>query len=92
MRILLRVVAIVIALSMVLTIWFIVAFTAAGGAGALLGTGWLGALTLVGWFIGLVWLRGPGADSLQIVMAAGLNALPLLVLHSPAARQLCRQA
>jgi hypothetical protein len=59
MRLLIRLVAILAALSVLGTVWFIAAFAGAGGLRALVSGGLLGVLTLVGWAIALV--AGPVA-------------------------------
>jgi hypothetical protein len=53
MRILIRIVAILAALSVLGTVWFVTAFAAAGGLRGLLTSGLLGGLTIVGWVIAL---------------------------------------
>jgi hypothetical protein len=54
MRLLIRVVAVLAAVSVLGTVWFVAAFAAAGGLRALLTSGLLGGLTIVGWVITLV--------------------------------------
>jgi apolipoprotein N-acyltransferase len=38
---------------------------------------------------GLIWLRGPGADTAQILVALVAYALPAILLALPAARRAC---
>jgi hypothetical protein len=121
-RLLIRIVAVLAAVSVLGTLWFVVAFAAAGGLGPLLSSGLLGGLTIVGWVIALVvgpvaavqlWrfresgrragiilfgfgllyyavglfaLRAPEASVGQIVAAATMFAVPLVVLISPRAK------
>jgi hypothetical protein len=59
MRLLIRIVAILAAVSVLGTLWFVAAFAAGGGLRALLTSGLLGGLTIVGWAIALV--AGPVA-------------------------------
>ena len=59
MRLLIRIVAVLAAVSVLGTVWFVAAFAAAGGLRALLASGMLGALTIVGWVIAL--FAGPVA-------------------------------
>lgn len=59
MRSLVRIVAIIAGLSVVGTVWFVATFAARGGLGALVTSGMLGVLTLVGWVVTL--LIGPVA-------------------------------
>src|SRR5918994_5457342 len=59
MRILIRIVAVLAAVSVLGTVWFVAAFAAAGGLRALPTAGLLGGLTIVGWVIAL--LVGPVA-------------------------------
>ena len=54
MRLLIRIVAVFSAVSFLGTVWFVAAFAAAGGLRALLTSGLLGGLTIVGWVIALV--------------------------------------
>src|SRR5512134_1750458 len=54
MRLLIRIVAVVAAVSVLGTVWFVAAFAAAGGLRALLTSGVVGGLTIVGWVIALV--------------------------------------
>jgi hypothetical protein len=54
MRLLIRIVAVLAAVSVLGTVWFVAAFAAAGGLRALLTSGLLGGLTIVGWVIALV--------------------------------------
>jgi hypothetical protein len=51
---LIRIVAVLAAVSVLSTLWFISAFAAAGGLRPLLTSGLLGGLTIVGWVITLV--------------------------------------
>ena len=124
MRLLIRIVAVLAAVSVLGTVWFVAAFAAAGGLRALLTSGLLGGLTIVGWVIaliagpvatvqlwkfrqsgrragivlfgyglgyylvGLLALRSPEASSRQIFAAAGMFALPLVVLLLPRTRML----
>jgi hypothetical protein len=121
---LIRIVAVLAAVSVLGTVWFIAAFAAAGGFRALPSTGALGVLTAVGWVItlvagpvtviqlwrfrnsgrragivlfgfglayylvGLLALRSPQASTSQILGAATMFALPLIVLLLPRARTL----
>jgi hypothetical protein len=116
MRLLIRIVAVLAAVSVLGTVWFVAAFAAAGGLRALLTSGLLGGLTIVGWLIALVvgpvatvqlWrfrqsgrragivlfgyglayyvvgllaLRSPEASTRQVLVAATMFALPLVVL------------
>ena len=57
MRLMIRLVAILAAVSVLGTIWFIAAFAAQGGLSALFASGLLGILTVVGWAVTL--LMGP---------------------------------
>ena len=59
MRFLIRVVAVVAAVSVLGTVWFVAAFAASGGLRTLLTSRLLGGLTIVGWVIALA--VGPGA-------------------------------
>ena len=59
MRWLVRIVAVLAAVSVLGTVWFVATFAAAGGLGPLLTSGLLGGLTMVGWAIALV--AGPVA-------------------------------
>jgi hypothetical protein len=59
MRLLIRSVAVLAAVSVLGTVWFVAAFAAAGGLRGLLTSGLLGGLTIVGWVITLV--AGPVA-------------------------------
>jgi hypothetical protein len=59
MRLLIRIVAVLAAVSALGTVWLVAAFAAAGGLRALLASGMLGVLTIVGWVIALV--AGPVA-------------------------------
>ena len=124
MRFLIRVVAVLAAASVLMTVWFVAAFAARAGMGPLLRSGILGGLTLLGWvvtlvsgpiaavqlwrfresgrragiilfgfglayyLVGLVAVRGPGASIRQIMAAAMMFSLPLLVLLSRSARPL----
>ena len=54
MRLLIRIVAVLAAVSVLGTVWFVAAFAAAGGLRGLLASGLLGGLTIVGWVIALV--------------------------------------
>jgi hypothetical protein len=54
MRFLIRIVAVVAAVSVLGTVWFVAGFVAAGGLRALLTSGLVGVLTIVGWVIALV--------------------------------------
>ena len=54
MRLLIRIVAVLAAVSVLGTVWFVAAFAAAGGVRALPGSGLLGGLTIAGWAIALV--------------------------------------
>lgn len=53
-RVLVRMISLLAGLSVLLTIWFVAAFAAAGGLEPLLATGWIGSLTFGGWAITLV--------------------------------------
>jgi hypothetical protein len=122
MRFLIRVVAILAAASVLMTVWFVAAFAARAGMGPLLRSGILGGLTLIGWvvtlvcgpiaavqlwsfresgrragiilfgsglayyLVGLFAVRASGASISQIVAAATMFSLPLLVLLSRSAR------
>jgi hypothetical protein len=59
MRLLIRIVAVLAAVSVLGTVWFVAAFAAAGGLRGLLTSGMLGVLTIVGWVITLI--AGPVA-------------------------------
>jgi hypothetical protein len=123
-RLLVRLVAVLAAASVVLTLFFIPGFASAGGLRALVTSGALGVLTIVGWVITLVmgpiaavqlWrfretgrragiimfgyglayyligalgLRSSEASIGQIVIAATIFALPVIVLLSPRTRSL----
>lgn len=123
MRLLIRIVSGLAAVSVVGTLWFVAAFASRGGLGALLLSGLLGGLTFVGWLItlvvgpvaaiqlwrfresgrragivlfgfgfvyyvvGLLVLRAPGASIVQIVAAAAVFAVPVLLLLSRRARR-----
>jgi hypothetical protein len=54
MRVLIRIVAVLTALSVLCTVWFVAAIAVAGGLRELLASGLLGGLTIVGWVIALV--------------------------------------
>lgn len=124
MRLLIRLVAVLAAVSVLGTVWFVAAFAAAGGIRGLLASGLLGSLTIVGWaialiagpiatvqlwrfrqsgrragivlfgyglayyLVGLVALRSPEASTGQIVAAAAMFAVPLVVLLLPRMRML----
>lgn len=128
MRLLIRIVAVLAAVSVLGTLWFVAAFAAAGGLRALLTSGLLGGLTIVGWVLALVvgpvaavqlWrlrdsgrragiilfgyglgyyvagllaFRAPEASAWQILGAAAMFALPLVVLLSPRTRSLLSAA
>ena len=128
MRLLIRIVAVLAAVSVLGTLWFVAAFAAAGGLRALLTSGLLGGLTIVGWVlalvvgpvaavqlwrlrdsgrragiilfgyglayyvVGLLALRAPEASAWQILGAAAMFALPLVVLLSPRTRSLLSAA
>jgi hypothetical protein len=123
-RLLVRIVAVLAAVSVLGTLWFVAAFAATGGFGAILISGLLGSLTVVGWVIALVvgpvaavqlWrfretgrragiilfgyglayyvvglfaLRSPAASVWQVIVAAAMFALPLVVLLSARTRSL----
>ena len=53
-RLLIRLMAVLAAVSVLGTLWFVAAFAAGVGLGQLLKTGWIGRLTMVGWIIALV--------------------------------------
>ncbi len=53
-HVLLRIVAVLAAVSVVFTLRFIVAFASAGGLRSLVATGLLGVLTLLGWVLSVV--------------------------------------
>jgi hypothetical protein len=125
LKVTLRIVAVLAALSVVFTVWFIASFAAAGGGSAMGTSGLLGILTLAGWVvsltagpfaavqlwrhrdsgrragmilfgyglayyvIGLLVLRQPGAQVGQIIAAAAIYAIPLIVLAMPAACKAC---
>jgi hypothetical protein len=55
MRFLIRVVALLAAASVLMTMWFVAGFTTRAGMGPLLRSGILGGLTLVGWIVTLVY-------------------------------------
>jgi hypothetical protein len=59
MRLLIRFVAVLAAVDVLGTVWFVAVLAAAGGLRALLSAGLLGGLTIVGWAIALV--AGPVA-------------------------------
>jgi hypothetical protein len=54
MRLMVKMVAVLAGVSVVSTVWFVAVFAAGDGIGALLKSGLLGVLTLVGWAITLV--------------------------------------
>jgi hypothetical protein len=54
MRVLIRIVAVLAAVCVLGTVWFVGAFAAAGGLRALLTSGVLGGLTIIGWAITLI--------------------------------------
>jgi hypothetical protein len=54
MRFVIRGVAVLTAISVAFTVWFIVAFAVNGGVRPLLATGALGVLTVAGWIVSLV--------------------------------------
>jgi hypothetical protein len=121
-RLLIRTVAVLAAVSVLGTLWFVAAFASGGGLGLLLRSGLLGGLTVVGWGValavgpvaavqlwrfqesgrragiilfgsglvyyglGLIALRASDASIAQIVAAAAMFAVPLLVLISRRAR------
>jgi len=96
-RVLVRVVAILAAVSVLGTVWFVAAFAAAGGLPGLLTSGLLGALTIVGWVIALavgpvaavqLWrFRESGRRAGIILFGYGLAyyVVGLLALRSPEA-------
>ena len=124
MRLLIRTVAVLAGLSVLGTVWFVAVLATRGGLRALLTSGLLGGLTIVGWVItflvgpvaavqlwrfrdsgrraaiilfgyglvyyvvGLLALRSPDASVWQILTAALMFALPLVVLLTPRARLL----
>lgn len=97
MRVIVRVLAVLAALSVVTTLWFVASFVRAGGLRALLMSGLLGVLTLVGWIITLVigpvaavqlWkLRESGRRAGLLLFGYGLMyyVLGLLALRAPEA-------
>jgi hypothetical protein len=97
MRILIRTIAVLAAVSVLGTVWFVVAFAAAGGLRGLLTSGLLGGLTIVGWVIALVagpvatvqlWrLRQSGRRAGILLFGYGLAyyLVGLLALRSPEA-------
>lgn len=97
MRLLIRIVAVLAAVSVLGTAWFVAAFAAAGGLPALLTSGLLGGLTIVGWVIALVvgpvaavqlWrFRQSGRRAGIILFGYGLAyyVVGLLALRSPEA-------
>jgi hypothetical protein len=128
MRLLIRIVAVLAAVSVLGTVWIVAAFAATGGLRALVTSGLLGGLTIVGWVIALVvgpvaavqlWRfrqsgrragivlfgsgvayylvgllasQSPDASTRQIVAAATMFALPLVVLLLPRTRMLFARA
>jgi len=96
-RVIVRVLAVLAALSVVTTLWFVASFVRAGGLRALLMSGLLGVLTLVGWIITLVigpvaavhlWkLRESGRRAGLLLFGYGLMyyVLGLLALRAPEA-------
>ena len=97
MRLLIRFVAVLAAASVLGTLWFVAGFAAAGGLRALLTSGLLGSLTIVGWVIALVvgpvaavqlWrFRNSGRRAGIILFGYGLAyyVVGLLALRSPEA-------
>ncbi len=97
MRLLIRVVAVLAAVSVLGTLWFVAAFAAAGGLRALLTSGLLGSLTIVGWAIAFIvgpvaavqlWrFRDSGRRAGIILFGYGLAyyAVGLLWLRAPEA-------
>jgi hypothetical protein len=97
MRLLIRLVAVLAAVSVLGTVWFVAAFAAAGGLRALVSAGFLGGLTIVGWAIALVvgpvaavqlWrFRQSGRRAGIILFGSGLAyyLVGLLALRSPEA-------
>jgi hypothetical protein len=59
MRLLVKLVAVLTALSLIRTVWFVAGFVGAGGLRGLLTSGLLGGLTILGWMI--VFVAGPVA-------------------------------
>ena len=125
MKVILRMIAILAALSVVFTVWLIASLAAAGGIRSVAASGLLGILTIVGWLVSLVtgpfvaiqlWKyresgrragmilfgyglayyvvglfmrRHPEANVGQIVAAATMYAIPLVMLAVPTARNAC---
>ena len=97
MRLLIRIVAILAAVSVLGTVWFIAAFAASGGLRALLTSGLLGLLTIVGWVIALaagpvaavqLWRFRPAGRSAGIILfgyGLAYYLVGLLALRSPEA-------
>ena len=106
MRLTIRLVAVLAALSVAGTVWFVVGFAMAGGLRALLATGALGGLTIVGWLITLVagpvaamqlWRFRPIGRRAGIVLfgyGIAYYVIGLLALRSPesSAWQICVRA
>ena len=96
MRLLIRFVAVLAAVDVLGTVWFVAVLAAAGGLRALLSAGLLGGLTIVGWAIALVgpvaavqlWrFRQSGRRAGIILFGYGLAyyLVGLLALRSPEA-------
>ena len=97
MRLLIRLVALLAAVDVLGTVWFVAVFAAAGGLRALVSAGLLGGLTIVGWAIALVagplaavqlWrFRQSGRRAGIILFGYGLAyyLVGLLALRSPEA-------
>ena len=97
MRLLIRIVAVLAAVSVLGTVWFIAAFATAGGLGALFASGPLGALTIAGWAVALVtgpvtavqlWRYRESGRRAGIILfgyGVGYYLVGLLALRSPEA-------
>jgi hypothetical protein len=98
LKVMLRIVAVLAALSVLFTVWFIASFAAAGGIRSLVASGLLGILTLVGWVVSLtagpfaavqLWrCKEAGRRAGMILFGYGLGyyVIGLFILRQPSAQ------